>query len=303
MKKLVYILIFISNVAVSQHTPLLSQYMFNSVALNPAFTGSDGAFSITSSNRLQWIGFDGAPKTFSLIGHAPLKKTNSSLGMQLFADEIGIDRKIGVSGSYSYKIPFNKSSLSLGLAGGVNLQKSYFSRLNVLDQGDEAIMGDSPLGIMPDLSFGAHYYGKKYFASFSIPMMLTHSYTNGRYKVSNEIKNYNFMLGGGFEIKLNHEIKLAPSVLAKYRVNLTPQMDFNLMGKYKDFIEIGVSYRTQEALIGLFKINLDQQISMMYSFGAPLSAIGNYSNGSHELGLKYVFLYQSKIAGPRSFGW
>jgi len=303
MKKLMYIFILVSNFAAAQHTPLLSQYMFNSVALNPAFTGNDGAFSITSSNRLQWIGFDGAPKTFSLIGHAPLKKTNSAMGIQIFADEIGIDRKIGLSGSYSYKIPLNKNSLSLGLAGGINLQKSYFSRLNVIDQGDEAIMIDSPLGIMPDLSFGAHYYGKNYFASFSIPMMLTHSYKNGHYKVSNEVNNYNFMLGGGIEIKVNNELKIEPSILTKYRVNLTPQMDVNIMGKYKEFIEIGVSYRTQEAIVGLFKINLDHQISMMYSFGAPISKIGNYSNGSHELGLKYIFLYKSKIAGPRSFGW
>jgi len=303
MKRIVYIFILISNIAMSQHTPLLSQYMFNSVAMNPAFTGSDGAFSITSSNRIQWIGFDGAPKTFSLVGHAPLKKTNSAVGLQIFADQIGIDRKIGVSGSYSYKIPFNKSHLSLGLSGGINLQKSYFSRLNVIDQGDESIMVDSPLGVMPDISFGAHYYGKKYFVSFSIPMMLTHSYQNGRYKVSNDVKNYNFILGGGVELKLNNELKLKPSLLTKYRVNLNPQLDINLMANYKEFIELGVSYRTQEAIIGLFKINLDQQISMMYSFGAPLSAIGNYSNGSHELGLKYIFLYKSKIAGPRSFGW
>jgi len=303
MKKLMYILIILSNGAIAQHTPLLSQYMFNTVALNPAFTGSEGAFCLVSSNRIQWVGFDGAPTTISLTGHAPIKKTNSSLGLQLFADQIGIDRKMGAFGSYSYKLAFNKHKLSLGLSGGVSVLKSYYSRLNVIDQGDESIMIDSPIGVLPDLGFGAHFYNQKYFLSFSIPMMLTHSYTQDGYKVSNNIKNYNYILGGGTEIEVNSEIKLEPSVLSKFRLNTTPQVDLNLMAKYKSFIELGMSYRTQEALVGLFKINLDKQLSLIYSYGTPISGLGKYTSGSHEFSLKYVFLYQSKIAGPRSFGW
>ena len=303
MKKLIVILIFLSNTVSAQYTPLLSQYMFNTVALNPAFTGNEGAFTIVSSNRIQWVGFDGAPTTLSLTAHAPVKKTNSSLGLQLFADQIGIDKKMGAFGSYSYKLAFNKYKLSLGLSGGVSVLKSYYSRLNVIDQGDEAILVDSPIGVLPDLGFGAHFFNEKYFVSFSIPMMLTHTYEQNGYKVSNKIKNYNYIIGGGTEFTINREIKLAPSFLSKFRANNAPQFDINLMAKYKSFIEVGMSFRTNEALVGLFKINLDKQLSFMYSYGGPINGLSKYTSGSHEISLKYVFLYQSKIAGPRSFGW
>jgi type IX secretion system PorP/SprF family membrane protein len=303
VKKLLTILIFISSAAVAQHVPLQSQYMFNAVALNPAFTGSEEALSIVGSYRAQWVGFDGAPSTQTLTAHAPLKQTNSAVGLQLFADQIGVDRRTGIFGSYSYKLKFDKSWLTFGMAGGINFLRSYYTRLDVVDNNDQNLMSDSPLGVLPEFSFGAHYYTDKYFLSFSVPKFLTHDYVNSKFKVRNDFKNYNYMFGGGVVFNLSNGSKIKPSVLAKYRADSDMQFDFNVMALLNKAIDVGVSYRTSEAIIGLVEIRPTQQLGIMYSFGMPLSTINQYSNGSHEISLKYTFLYKTKIADPRFLGW
>ena len=143
MKHLLLILIITVGQAQAQYTPILSQYMFNGVALNPALTGSEESFSIIGSVRGQWVGFDGAPRTQVLTAHAPLLNKNSAFGAQLFSDQIGITRNTGIYGMYSYKIMLDKSKISLGISGGLNFIKSYYSRLEVVDQNDQEIMNDS----------------------------------------------------------------------------------------------------------------------------------------------------------------
>lgn len=303
MRLIFVILLFVAASARAQLVPLQSQYMFNGVALNPAYTGSEDAFSLVGTFRAQWVGFPGAPMTQAITAHAPLKDMNSAFGLQIYADQIGVTRNTGVFGSYAYRLRFKESTLALGAAGGVNFIRSFFSQLQGNDQGDALVMNDSPLGILPDFSFGMHYYGKKYFVSFSAPLFLTHEYDGMKYRLKNNFRNYNLMLGGGYLFTLRNGMELKPSFLAKYKADSKMQFDFNLMSMLNENIEVGLSYRTSEAIVGLVKVNANKQFSIMYSFGLPLSPILRYTYGSHELSLKYNFLYKGPIASPRFLGF
>jgi len=303
MRKLLIILIVLSGPAYGQHLTLQSQYLFNSVALNPATTGSDDAFSLVGSFRAQWIGLPGAPLTQSITAHAPLKKMKSAFGAQIFADQIGVTRNTGIFGSYAYRLRFENSSLAFGLAGGINMIKSHFSKLEVNDQDDEEIITDSPLAILPDVSFGMHYSGKKYFVSFSIPMFLSHEFEGSKFRLKHDFKNYNFMLGGGYHFHLKSGAKFKPSVLLKYRYDARPQADFNMMYSFNEAIDLGLSYRTEEALIALLEVRPTKQFAFMYSFGFPLNPLWKYTYGSHEFSLKYQFKYKTSITSPRYLGW
>jgi len=303
MRNLLIILLFICAKPFAQHTPLLNQYMFNGVALNPAYTGSEEALSMVATLRAQWIGFPGAPTTQAFTIHAPLKKSNSAIGLQVFADQIGINRNTGIFGSYAYRIRFKESTLSFGLAGGINLQKTYYSRLDVVDLQDQLLINDSPMGILPDFSFGIHYYSTNYFLSFSAPFFLTHDYDGVDFNITNDFKNYNLMLGGGYVFRFKNELELKPSVLAKYRYKEKLQFDFNLMLKFSQYFGAGISYRTNDALIALININVTKQFAIMYSFGMPLSPIFKYNSGSHELSLKYNMLFKTGLSSPRFLGF
>lgn len=303
MRYILIIFLFVSTKTFAQHTPLLNQYMFNGVALNPAYTGSEEALSMVATLRAQWIGFPGAPTTQAFTMHAPFKKSNSAIGLQVFADQIGIDRNTGIFGSYAYRIRFKASTLSFGMAGGINLIKTYYSRLDVVDLQDQLLVNDTPLGILPDFSFGMHYYSQKYFLSFSIPLFLKHDYDGVNFKMSNDFKNYTMMLGGGYVFRLKNGMEIKPSVLTKYRIDNPLQVDLNLMVKFSQHFGAGISYRTNDALIALVNINATKQFSIMYSFGMPISPIFKYSSGCHELSLKYNMLYKTSMSSPRFLGF
>lgn len=303
MRGLIVIAILTVSVARAQYIPILSQYMFSDLALNPANTGNQDALSLFGNFRAQWVGIPGAPMTQTFSAHTPLKNTSSAVGIQFFADQIGVDKTTGIFGSYAYRIQMDKSRFSFGLSGGVSFIKSNNSALNVAATGSDILLVDSPLGIVPDVSFGMSLNSKKYFVSFSIPMFLGHKFDGNKIKVDHDIRNYNFMLGGGLALSIGDDKRIKPSLLIKYKIDARPQADINVMLELHPAVEFGVSYRTEEAVIGLLKFRPTRQLSIMYSFGMPLTAISYKQYGSHELGVRFNFLYKTKISNARYLGW
>lgn len=277
--------------------------MFNGIAMNPAYTGSENTMSVVGTFRAQWLGFPGAPTTEALTIHAPLKKETSSVGVQLFADQIGVNKNLGIFGSYAYRVQFNNSTLSAGISGGVNMVRANYSELEVNDVNDQSIAGDSPLGVLPEFSLGAHYNTNSYFVSLSIPMFLGHEYDGSRFRIQNDFKNYNVLLGGGYVLPLRNQTMLKPSVLFKFRAQNRMQADLNLRYTLNDQFDVGVSYRTEEAIMALFEARINKQFSVMYSFGVPISKLAKYSFGSHELSVKYNLMYKTQTTSPRFLGW
>ncbi len=303
MKTLIVISFLFSFSAYGQYSSLQSQYMFNPIAMNPAATGSEGVMSIVGTFRAQWIGFPGAPTTEALTAHAPLKNLNSSVGIQLFADQIGVDNRTTLNGLYSYRFRLNNANFRLGLSGGLSFVQSNYSELNVFTPEDDEILSNTPVGVLPNFGFGMYYTAEKYFLSFSIPTLLGHRYEDNRFRSFSDVSNYNLLLGGGYEFQLKNEMGLKPSVLLKLRSNNRPQVDFNAKLTLNPIFDVGLSYRTEEALIGMFEAKVTNQFSIMYSFGMPLSVIAKTSFGSHELSVKYNFVYKSNSEGPRFSGW
>lgn len=302
MRLIIVISLLFATVAHGQYVPIISQYMFNDIALNPANTGNQEALSLFGNFRAQWVGIPGAPMTQTFSAHSPLKNKSSAIGIQFFADQIGVDKTTGIFGSYSYGIDMKKSRLSFGLSAGVSLVRSSNSQLNVND-GNDNLLTDSPLGIVPDASFGISFNSEKYFVSFSVPMFLSHTYDGNKIRVKHDFLDYNFMLGGGVALDVGRQQRLKPSLLLKYKPNSRPQADINLMAELHPIFEAGISYRTEESIIALFKFMPTQQFTVMYSFGMPLTPISYRQFGSHEIGLRFNFLYKTKMSNARYLGW
>lgn len=303
MKVAVLIASIMSFSAFGQYSSLQSQYMFNPLAMNPGATGSDGSMSLIGSFRAQWIGFPGAPRTQAITLHAPLKNMNSSVGTQIYADQIGVDNITTINGLYSYRFKLKASNLRLGIAGGLSFAQSNYAELQVVSPDDAQISSNTKVGVLPNFGIGAYYTATKYFLSFSIPTLLAHRVENNRFRSFSDLKNYNVLIGGGYEFDLKNEMGIKPSILMKFRANNRPQFDFNAKLKLNPIFQIGLSYRTEEALIGMFEAKVNTQFSAMYSFGMPLNAIAKTSYGSHELSVKYNFIYKSNTQGPRFSGW
>ena len=68
-----------------QQQIMFTQYMFNGLALNPAYAGSDETLNLTILAREQWLGFEGGPSNQVFSGHMPVGQ-QKKVGIGLLAE-------------------------------------------------------------------------------------------------------------------------------------------------------------------------------------------------------------------------
>ena len=115
----------------AQQDPMYTQYMFNMLAINPAYAGSRNVVSATALYRNQWSGLNGAPETTTFTIDAPFKDKKIGLGLQVFSDKLGITNTTGVVLSGSYRIRMDKGTLSFGLQGNVANRRADFTQVSL----------------------------------------------------------------------------------------------------------------------------------------------------------------------------
>ena len=303
MRKFALILIFglFSLQAGSQHLfPVYSQYMLNGLALNPAYAGSRDVFNVTIGYRNQWVGFDGAPVSQSLSAHTPMKNENIALGVFLHNEQIDVRNNTSLYVNYAYRIRVAEGRLSLGLkAGGVN-RNARWNNLLLHDPGDIVFSDPGSSEMLPNIGFGAYYYTSRFYVGASIPLFLSDSTRNSKAVSYHDMSNYNYLVSGGMVVGKGG-IKVKPSFLLKYSAKNPLQVDANLSFILADLIWVGASYRIEDALVGLVKLQISEQLRLGYTYDYSLSRLGKFNNGSHEIVLIYDFRYSVNAVNPRYF--
>lgn len=303
MKSLLVIsLIWCSLIARSQHVALTSQYQWNPVLMNPSFAGSAEGSEFTLSYRNQWLKLNGAPTTQYFSWNTLLKDNKLAVGAQIYRDVIGVTRNNGIYGLIGYNLKINKDlKLSYGLAGGVDFVRNYWSEVSTVDEDDPRFSVNSPLMLAPNFSAGIRLSHKKYFVSFSVPNMLTHTQIGDKLKVSNRFSEYNYLLGGAYHFNINREWTLRSGIIMSYLPRSPLQANFSATGVYNNFLEVGLAYRTQDAIITLIRFSPQKQLSIGYAFDLTLSDLASYTSGSHEISLSYRLNYTGNLVSPRFF--
>lgn len=143
----------------AQNEPMYSQYIFNTLVINPAYAGSQGDLNATAVYRKQWMDIDGAPSTQTFSIHSPIKKRKIALGLLAVHDKIGVTGKTGLYGIYAYRISFNNNSkLSLGLQAGFVQMVSRFSRIQTKQANDPGMSVDKSIYVAPGIGAGIYWY-------------------------------------------------------------------------------------------------------------------------------------------------
>lgn len=286
-----------------QMFPLSDHYGYNALAINPAFAGYNNALSITALHRNQWVGFKDAPKSYMLSVHTPVDNDRIGLGLLIEKNSIGIFRETSFIGNYAYRMKLFDGKLSLGLGFGVTLFNIAWNELITVDAGDNQLINNPTSSILPTISLGTYYYTKKYFIGISIPRVLSYELDKsvGKYKIRSSFTECTYFLTGGYEFTLSDQIKFLPSILIKYYPKNVVQVDFNVQINLKDRVWIGVGYRSKNMLVGIAQFQINNQLKIVYSYDFNLDMLGKYTNGSHEIGLNYIFRFPVSAEGPRQF--
>lgn len=306
MKKLILLSAFayvLANTATAQQDAQYSQFMFNKLAYNSGFAGTENKICVTGLFRSQWLGFgssDGgaSPQTFVGNIHAPIGD-KFGVGLNISNDKLGFQNSINPILSVSYRYTFqNQSVLSAGIGGGIMQQSLAGSKLNPLDKGDPKIPTGDVSGIAPDFNFGLYYTmpSLSVFDNFYAGISATHL-NQGKVTydvVTTQMRlHYYFMTGAVYNNLAGGSLALEPNILLKMdQAKITT--DINVMAMYNNKIRAGLTYRTIDAIAILagYKFTPELQLGMSYDF--TTSKIRDFSNGTVEVMLKYCFMPKLK---------
>lgn len=304
---LISITIFgIDQKASAQQDAMYSMYMFNGLAVNPAYAGSRERASITALYRHQWTGLEGAPKTFVISGHAPLLNDKIGLGASISSDNISIFHLISVNLDYAYRIRIRKGKLALGVNVTLNNHRARWNDLTLNDQNDAAFADNKKSVINPNFGFGAYYYSDRFYVGASVPHLLNSSLDKnfkleGTEAVARQWRHYFFT--AGVMINFGRNVKFKPSVLFKYVQNAPFQADINAAILLKEALWIGASYRTGDAVVVMIEYMFAKNFRAGYAYDITLTDLRKYSSGTHEVMIGYEFGKKEAYLTPRRMSY
>lgn len=312
MKKLAYILILttFSAIAASQQLPLYSQYLFNKFLINPAVAGSDGYTSFNLTAREQWIGYSGAPRTFSVSGQARILKRGYVLkerslnrsvfkpksdgkvgfGGYLFSDRNGLVQRTGFQASYSYHMWVQSNTqLSMGIAFTGYHFKINEEEIRFEDPNEPWMNNELRRGIfVPDADFGIYILNPKYSIGISTEQMFGAAAKIGGEAYRNYRMDRHYFLFGTYSFMTATRLEIQPSVLLMMSEQIKPMLDIGVTTVLDGKIWTGLAYRTSKAIVANFGV-AHANMYIGYAFDFTLQEIQRVTYGTHELTIAIRF--------------
>jgi len=298
-----YIFLFSCIVVYAQQDAQFTQYMYNTININPAYAGSRGALSIFGLYRTQWVGLDGAPKTSSFSINTPINNSNLGIGASVLNDKIGPTNENNISLDLSYTVQTSANfKLSFGIKGTVNIFNLDVSKLNPEDQGDPQFQ-DLDNKISPNVGAGVYWHSDKAYIGFSVPNFIeTNKYDDNDVAIYKDKINYYLMAGYVFDLDKYQYIKFKPAALAKMVGGAPLQVDVSANFMFYDKFVIGVAYRWSASVSAMAGFQITDGLYLGYGYDRETTKLNNYNSGSHEIFLRYEFFRNnSKMATPRFF--
>lgn len=293
-------MIFTSIVSYGQQDAQFTQYMYNTINVNPAYAGSRGAMSIFALHRTQWVGLDGAPTTNAVSINTPLNSSRLGLGVSIVNDKIGPTHENTISADLSYTVPTSETfKLSFGIKATANLFDLDVSRLSPKQAGDLSLQNFNRF--TPNIGAGIYLHSDKAYIGLSIPNFIeTNRYDDNDVKMFKEKKSY--YLIGGYVFDLSSSIKFKPALLTKMVEGAPLQVDISANFLFNDKFMIGAAYRVSAAMSAMVGFQISDGMYIGYGYDLETTNLDNYNSGSHEIFLRYeIFKNNKKITTPRFF--
>ncbi|MCA1762007.1 MAG: type IX secretion system membrane protein PorP/SprF [Flavobacteriales bacterium] len=309
MKKLLFIsaILFGSSGLFAQQEMMLSQYMFNGLFLNPAYSGTHSYAEATGLYRAQWTGFEGAPRTQTFGVEGPISNELMGLGLTFINDQLGDTRQTQVFANWSYHLfldPEGETRLSFGIRAGFSDYTANLTDTKVFDNGDPVFAEDVSNEFVPKFGAGVYLYDKMWYVGLSVPTIFAAD-KNVRFNINDVGDRYfepHTYLTAGYVFKLNENLVLKPSFLIKYLHDTPLQADINCNLLIKNTFWVGASFRSGDAVVGLLEYNIGNDFRVGYAYDFTTSQLNTYNNGSHEVMLSFKFGKDPiKTKSPRYF--
>lgn len=286
--------------SVAQQDSQFTQYMYNTININPAYAGSRGAMSIFALHRAQWVGLDGAPVTNVGSINTPLNNSKLGLGVSFINDKIGPTNETTISADLSYSIQVSANyKLAFGLKGTANLLNLDPSRLDPVTS--DPTLQNFNNKFSPNIGSGLYLHSDKAYLGLSVPNFIESSrYDDNEVAIFKERINY--YLIGGYVFDLNNSVKFKPAFLSKLVTGTPLQVDISGNFMFNEKFVVGLAYRWSAAVSAMVGFQVSEGMYIGYGFDNETTNLKNYNRGSHEIFIRYdIFKNNGKIVAPRFF--
>lgn len=298
----------------AQQDPQYTMYMFNQLAVNPAYAGSRECLSATAHYRNQWVGVDGSPKTLSFGIHSPLNNEHIGLGLQVVNDKLGVSNTTNVTGAYAYRIPVTKrAKLAVGLQATVTSYSNKLADAITANTTDGTFKTNSSL-LLPNFGAGVYLNGPNAYVGMTVPHLVNNHLAEKSGNAVSESAARQFrhlFLMAGCMLKISEAVKFKPSGLLKYAPNSPVETDLNASFLLYDALWLGASWRSDVSALRdkltestdfmvIYEIN--QMMRMGVAYDLTISRLNTYTNGTYEIMLGYDFKHKmDRMLTPRYF--
>ncbi|WP_079716984.1 PorP/SprF family type IX secretion system membrane protein [Parapedobacter luteus] len=316
----------------SQQNIQFTQYIFNSMSINPAYAGYKEEWFGQLGMRSQWVGLDGAPQTALLSVDGLLDGLGykrHGLGLQLSADGLGPQSANSAYVNYAFRLRLNDEDtqrLSFGLGAGVTQYSLDGTLLDPVSSGDPVVPPNRISNFIPDIRFGVYYYNPRWYAGISVMDLLSGDQSNNIFRWDNTTtdnirrRRHIYFMGGAL-LNLGGGTRLRPSLLLKEDFKGPTSLDLNAMFVFGDRFWIGGGWRTgvtvfkkdyerftgnalnrRNSVSAITQLYATPTLRIGYSYDHILSQLSSVQNGSHEVTLGITFgRRDQRLLSPRFF--
>ena len=292
MTKIVTTLIKLMIVACSaagiygQQAPNYTQYMYNTMTVNPAYAGSSDALNITANYKAQFTGIDGAPETINLGLETPVTY-NVGLGLNITRDALGPSEDLNIDGNFSYAIQLaERTYLSFGLKAGfrvlnVDFRKGVFDNPN-----DPSFMNNINNQFLGVLGAGTYLYSDQWYLGLSTPNFFSQEYYDEEDDFVNTEQLHVYRIGG-YIFDISQNTKFKPAALFDYVEGAPIRANLSANFLFLERFTIGAGYSMDAAVSALAGFQVTNNIFIGYAYDYNTSDFNQYNEGSHEILIKF----------------
>ena len=301
VKIIIFGLFLSSWLTFGQQDAQYTQYMYNTININPAYAGSRDVLSVFALHRTQWVGLKGAPVTNAFSINSPIENSRLGVGLSFVNDRLGPTVENLISADISYTVPTSEDfDLSFGVKGSANLFNFDPSKLNPAFAADPSLQNLST-NFTPNVGAGIYFHSEKSYYGLSIPNFFQSiRYVDNSLSVNRERMNLYFIAGHVFY--LNDDLAFKPAVLVKAVQGAPLQTDVSANFMYKEKFVLGAAWRWSAAISLMAGFQASENLYIGYGYDLETTRLRNYNAGSHEIFLRYDFFYsEERIASPRFF--
>ncbi len=300
-KGILILLMLVSLQISAQQDPQFTQYMYNTLTVNPGYAGSRGHLSILGMHRSQWVGINGAPTSQVLAIDGPVAE-KVGLGVVATYDELGPSNELFLDANFAYTLPVgrNNERLSLGLKAGGRLFNVDFSE-GLFQNPDVAFQNNIENRFFPTIGAGAYYHTERAYLGFAIPNFFSEDHYDGEtQEIATERLHY-FLIGGLIR-DLTADIKFKPAFFVKWVPGAPIIADLSANFMIRETVTAGIAYRWDDSFSGLLGLQISPNLNIGYAYDRTTTDLRNFNSGTHEVFLRFELISrENRLKSPRFY--